>query len=117
MKPSTDVTVPLFGVTTTTEAAPEACEGVMAVKDVALLTVKLAAAVPPKVTLVAPVNPVPTILTSVPPTIDPDDAVTEVIVALGNVAGKTAVITPELALFVTVVTPAIVNMFALTPSS
>jgi hypothetical protein len=50
------------GVVTTTEAAPAARTGVVAVIWVAELTVKDAAGVPPKVTAEAPVNPVPEIV-------------------------------------------------------
>ena len=42
---------------------------------VALLTVNVVAAVPPKLTAVAPVNPVPVITTLVPPAVGPDDGV------------------------------------------
>jgi len=58
-------------VVTTTLKAPAACAGVVAVIWVALLTVKLEAAVPPKVTAVAPIKPVPVIITVVPPAIGP----------------------------------------------
>jgi hypothetical protein len=37
----------------------------------ALFTVNAAAGTPPKVTALTPVNPVPTIDTTVPPTVDP----------------------------------------------
>ena len=50
--------------------------------DVAELTVKLVAAVAPKVTAVAPVNPVPVIVTVVPPGVGP--AVGEIDVTAGG---------------------------------
>jgi hypothetical protein len=46
--------------------------GDLAVIDVEELTVKLLAAVAPKVTAVAPENPVPVIVTDVPPAPGPD---------------------------------------------
>ena len=52
--------------------------GDVAVICVAELTVKLVAAVAPKVTAVAPVNPVPVIVTDVPPVVDPDVGAIEV---------------------------------------
>jgi hypothetical protein len=50
---------------------PAAWGGDTAVIEVALLTVKLAAATGPKLTAVAPVNPVPVIVTEVPPPVVP----------------------------------------------
>lgn len=44
----------------------------MALIDVALLTVNEGAGVVPKVTLVAPVKPVPVMFTAVPPAVGPD---------------------------------------------
>jgi hypothetical protein len=55
--------------------------GDVAVIDVAELTVKLVAAVAPKVTAVAPVNPVPVTVTTVPPAVGP--AVGEIEVTVG----------------------------------
>jgi hypothetical protein len=46
--------------------------GATAVMLVAEFTVKLAAGVLPKETPVEPVNPVPVIVTAVPPTVEPD---------------------------------------------
>ena len=60
------------GVDTTTSAGPAACTGAIAVMDVAELTVKDVAAVPPNATLVAPVRNVPVIVTDVPPASGPD---------------------------------------------
>ena len=58
-------------VVTVMSTVPAAWAGVVAVMDVALLTVKLVAAVPPKLTAVAPVNPVPVMVTDVPPAVVP----------------------------------------------
>src|SRR5437868_3810554 len=54
--------VPL-GVVTVMSTVPAVWAGEVAVIDVALFTVKEAAAVAPKLTAVAPVNPVPVIVT------------------------------------------------------
>ena len=59
------------GVVTRTSATPGACAGAVAVICVALFTVYPVAAVPPKVTLVAPVRKVPVITTDVPPAVVP----------------------------------------------
>ena len=62
--------VPPAAVTrTSTVPAPA---GDVAVIDVAELTVKAVALVTPNVTAVAPVNPVPVIVTDVPPVVGPD---------------------------------------------
>ena len=53
--------------------------------DVALLTVKLVAAVPPKLTAVAPVKLVPVIVTEVPPAAGPEDGLTRVTVGRRDV--------------------------------
>jgi hypothetical protein len=50
---------------------PAACGGATAVIEVEELTVKLAAATPPKLTPVAPVKFVPGMLTLVPPAVVP----------------------------------------------
>ena len=55
------------GVVTTTLTAPAVFAGVCAVIEVALATTTFVAAVPPKVTPVAPVKLVPVIVTLVPP--------------------------------------------------
>jgi hypothetical protein len=65
-------------VVTWTSTVPAACAGVVAAINVALSTLNRAA-VPPKVTVVASVKPVPVILTLVPPVVGPsfgDTAVT-----------------------------------------
>jgi hypothetical protein len=58
--------LPLLEVTTTS-TEPGVCDGATAVIEVAELTVKLLAFVPPNVTLVVPVKPVPVIVMLVPP--------------------------------------------------
>ena len=62
-----------------TLASPTAPAGTVAVMVVAFITVKLAAT-PPKVTLVAPVNVVPVMVTTVPPAAEPELGLTEVTV-------------------------------------
>jgi hypothetical protein len=52
--------------------APAACAGETAVISVEDTTVKLVAATAPKATLVAPVNPVPVMVTVVPPAVVPE---------------------------------------------
>ena len=56
--------------------------GDVAVIEVAELTVKPVAGVAPKVTAVAPVNPVPVMVTEVPPAVGP--AVGEIEVTVGG---------------------------------
>ena len=58
------------GVVTVTSTVPEPA-GAVAVMLVALLTAKLEAACAPKSTALAPVNPVPVIVTVVPPPAGP----------------------------------------------
>ena len=70
VKPFANVPVPP-GVITTTSAAPADRTGVTAVIDVALTTVNEAAFVDPNRTAVAPVKPVPEIVTDVPPPVGP----------------------------------------------
>jgi hypothetical protein len=67
-------------VVTDTFTAPAALAGVVAVIEVLLTTVKLVAAVPPKVTDVAPLKLVPVIVTDVPPEAGPELALTLVTV-------------------------------------
>ena len=76
-----------WGVVTTTLAAPAARAGVTAVMLVALTEETLAAGVPPKVRLVAPVKFVPVIVTVVPPSVEPVAGDTEEIE--GALAGVT----------------------------
>jgi len=71
VNPLVSVAVPLLSVTTTL-TAPAAWAGVVAVMLVALTTVTPVAAVPPKVTVAPETNPVPEIVTGVPPAAGPD---------------------------------------------
>ena len=54
-----------------TSMVPETCAGAVAVIDVAETTVNEAAAVPPNETEVAPLKPLPVIVTLAPPVVDP----------------------------------------------
>jgi hypothetical protein len=56
--------------------------GLVAVIEVALLTVYEVAEVPPNLTAVAPVKPVPVIATDVPPAVGPDVGVLPVTVGI-----------------------------------
>jgi hypothetical protein len=69
--------VPPPGIVTVTSTAPDPA-GEVAVIDVALVIVNVLAAVPPKLTAVAPVKLVPAIVTEVPPTAGPEDGLTRV---------------------------------------
>ena len=64
------------GVVTVTSTVPADSAGAVAVILLELLTVYAPAAVPPKLTAVAPVNPVPVIVTLVPPAVGPDAGLT-----------------------------------------
>jgi hypothetical protein len=66
------------GLVTTTSTAPAAWAGVMAVIDVALSTLTPVAASPPKVTVAPVTNPVPVMVTEVPPAGRPAVGATEV---------------------------------------
>lgn len=59
-------------VVTVTSAVPTGAAGATAVIFVALVTVNELAGTAPNATLVAPVNPVPVIVTVVPPAAGPD---------------------------------------------
>ena len=59
------------GVVTLTDTVPTDPDGVVAVIDVLLMTVKVVARVPPNVTAVAPVKPVPVIDSTVLPVSGP----------------------------------------------
>ena len=69
-----------FGVVTVTSTAPAACAGDVAVIEVAFTTAKLAAAVPPNDTAVAPVKLVPLMVMLVPPAAGPEFGLTPVTV-------------------------------------
>lgn len=58
-------------VVTVTSTVPTECAGLVAVIDVAELTVTFVAAVVPNLTVGEPENPVPVIVTVVPPAVDP----------------------------------------------
>ena len=58
-------------VVTTTFTAPSAWAGMVAIRVVSLMTEKLVAAVPPKLTAIAVVRSVPVIVTLVPPRVLP----------------------------------------------
>ena len=64
--------VPL-GVVTSTLVVPALPAGVIAVIEVELTTLTAVAAVPPIVTAVAPMKPVPVMVTDCPPPSGPDD--------------------------------------------
>ena len=61
-----------YGVVTVTTTVPAEPAGEAAVIEVSEFTVKLAAAVPPKATAVAPLRLVPVIVTEVPPAGKPE---------------------------------------------
>ena len=67
-----------------TSTTPARCAGEVAVIKVALTTVKLAAAVPPKFTAVAPVKLVPEMVTDVPPSPAPEFGVMPVMVGTAS---------------------------------
>ena len=73
------------GVVTTMFFVPTEPAGETAVILVADTTVKLVAATPPKVTLVAPVKPVPVMVTVVPPAFGPEVGLTPVTAGLAAV--------------------------------
>ena len=69
-----------LGVVTSTLAVPALPAGVVAVIEVELPTVKLVAVAPPIETAVAPVKPVPVMVTDCPPASGPDAALMDVTV-------------------------------------
>ena len=72
-------------VVTSTLAVPTLLAGVVAVMVVELTKAKVAAATPPMVTAVAPVNPVPVMVMVVPPAVEP--VIGEILVTVGATAG------------------------------
>ena len=68
-------------VVTVTSTVPAVPAGAVAVMLVALLTVNAVAAVPPKLTALAPVRLVPVIVTMVPPAVGPEDGL--IVVTVG----------------------------------
>jgi len=95
-------------VVTATLFAPVVPAGVIAVIDVALTTTTLVAALPPMVTLVAPVKLVPVIVISVPPKVEPLDGLT-----LEIVGSSTTYVN---ALVFVAVPPSVVTEIALEPT-
>ena len=75
------------GVVTKTLAVPAVPAGVVTVMEVALFTTRLVAAVPPMVTPVAPVKPVPVMVMLVPPAVEP--LVGEILVTVGAATAAT----------------------------
>jgi hypothetical protein len=71
------------GSTTVTSQVPAPLGGEVTEIDVSEFTVKLAAGIPPKRTVVAVVNPVPVIPTPVPPPVPPDEGLKPVTVGTG----------------------------------
>ena len=72
---------------TTTLTAPAACAAVVAVIDVLFTTVTPVAAVPPRLTVAPAKNPVPVMVTGVPPAVVPE--VGEIAVTVGAGFGET----------------------------
>ena len=68
---------------TTTSTAPAVCEGVVTVMEVELTTVTLVADDPPNVTVAPLKNPVPVMVTDVPPLVVPEVGEIEVTVGAG----------------------------------
>jgi hypothetical protein len=68
---------------TTTFTALAACAAVVAVIDVLLLTTTLVAAVPPRLTVAPDWNPVPVMVTAVPPAAGPELGAIELTVGAG----------------------------------
>ena len=80
--PVTEALVP-SGVVTEVLCRPAASAGVTAVSWVEETTLKLVAATEPKATFVAPVKPVPVIVTVVPPAVVPEVGETLVMAGAG----------------------------------
>ncbi len=72
------------GVVTVTSTWPAACDGAVAVTDVADTNENVVAALPPNDTPVTPVRLVPVIVTTVPPAVEPDVGLSEVTVGAGG---------------------------------
>ena len=99
------------GVVTVTSTAPSVpVAGAVAVIVVALLTVNAAGLPGPKLTAVAPVNPVPVMVTDVPPVLGPEPGLTPVTVGAGGgcrCTGRSAL--------VALVPPAVVTVTSTAP--
>jgi hypothetical protein len=74
-------------VVTDTSAGPAGPDGVTAVIDVPLTTVKLAASTPPNFTDVAPENCIPESVTAVPPDAAPDEGLKDETVGASQMSG------------------------------
>lgn len=81
------------GVVTVTVTAPAVCGGVTTVSVLGEVNVTLAAGVVSKETVVVFVNPVPVMVTVVPPVTDPDDGATPVTVGAVKDDGEDADVT------------------------
>jgi hypothetical protein len=84
------------GVVTEMLRAPAACAGAIAVICVPETTVNFVAATDPKRTLVAPVRPVPVMVTLVPPAVGPEDGAIAVIVGAAAWKVNTSAVTEAL---------------------
>ena len=96
LSPAIDEDVPLGVVTRTSTCSAVEMAGVVAVISVSLTTVKLVTAVPPTVTAVAPVKPVPVMVIEVP--VETGPYVGETLVTDGTVV----VVVPALTVIVVV---------------
>src|SRR5258706_1255790 len=76
---------------TTTATAPRACGGVVALIEVAFANVTLVAEIPPMVTVAPAANPVPVIVTGVPPAVGPVAGEIPVTVGAALVAAVTVI--------------------------
>ena len=81
MNPFVDVAEPVSLLVTTTFLAPALPAGVVQVIDVAVTTT-LVHATPPTVTVAPETKPVPVMVIGVPPAVDPDDGVIDVMVGV-----------------------------------
>src|SRR5258705_249091 len=79
---------------TVTVTTPAACVGVVAVIVVALTTITLVAALPPRLSVAPARKLVPVTVTAVPPVVGPDTGATLVTVGAGNRYVKPGVIVP-----------------------
>ncbi len=108
------------GFVTVTVTGPEPCVGVVAVIVVLLTTTTSVAAAPPNVTVASAANPVPVIVTAVPPAVEPLFGVTPLVVtgpAATIVSVSVAFPVPPLlvALSVTIAVPVAVGVPVINP--
>ena len=94
------------GVVTLTETVPLTSLGETAVMEVSLFTVKLLAAVAPKATAVAPVKPVPVMITLVPPAFRPE---------VGEMAGTAGAIAMTAVALLEIYVPQLVKKWVYCP--